>query len=260
MCEWAEPCFEVPQHIRLRVFDALSRRKLVAASNLTNSNCVSGDSNPQPNSDPETLMYLPSSFVQDDQNALHGFLEANSFGVLVTQGTVGSTASHLPFLLDRNAGPQGTLIGHVARANPQWKDGEGTEALAIFSGPHAYISPTWYQVELAVPTWNYIAVHAYGRLTWIEDAVVLREIVDASVDRYERSQPVPWKLNAPQDFVDKLLAQIVGFRLEITRLEGKWKLNQNHPVERRERVISALRAQDREDSRAIADAMDATLR
>lgn len=204
-------------------------------------------------------MYLPASFVEDDHTALHDFLDANSFGVLVTHGATGLTASHLPFLLERAAGAHGTLVGHVARANPQWKDCDGAETLAIFSGPHTYISPTWYQTDLTVPTWNYIAVHAYGRVQWTEDPAELREIVDRSVERYERSQPVPWRLTAPQDFVDKLLAQIVGFRIEITRLEGKWKLNQNHPVERRERVIAVLRDQNTEDARAIADAMAATL-
>ena len=204
-------------------------------------------------------MYLPASFVEADQSKLHDFIEANSFGILVTPGEQDLVASHLPFLLERAAGTHGTLIGHLARANTQWKQFDLREALAIFSGPHAYISPTWYQVELAVPTWNYIAVHAYGRLTCIEDPAALRQIVDDSVERYERSQPVPWKLTAPQDFIDNLLAQIVGFKIEITRLEGKWKLNQNHPVERRVRVFTALRSQATGDSRAIADAMEATL-
>jgi transcriptional regulator len=204
-------------------------------------------------------MYLPASFVEADQSKLQDFIEANSFGVLVMPGEQDLVASHLPFLLDRTTGTHGTLIGHLARANSQWQHIDEREVLVIFSGPHTYISPTWYQVELAVPTWNYIAVHAYGRLTCIEDPAALRQIVDASVERYERSQPVPWKLTAPQDFIDKLLAQIVGFKLEISRLEGKWKLNQNHPAERRERVINALRAQATGDSRAIADAMEATL-
>lgn len=200
-------------------------------------------------------MYVPPSFAEPDCKKLHDFVEAHSFGLLVTQSGQTSLASHLPFLLDRQAGPQGTLVGHLARANSQWDQVGGDEVLAIFSGPHAYISPTWYAEDLVVPTWNYIAVHVYGRVTWIDDPTELLAIVKDSVQFYEQSLPQPWQFDAPPDFIDKLLKQIVGFRIEITRMEGKWKLNQNHPPERRERVIQALSQRLDDNSQGIAAAM-----
>lgn len=204
-------------------------------------------------------MYIPASFVETNPQRLHDFIERHSFGILVTQSAGSPFASHLPFLLDRQAGPHGTLTGHIARANPQWKQMDSTEVLVIFSGPHAYISPTWYESELVVPTWNYIAVHASGLLTWIDEPATLREIVDESVQTFEQPLPQPWTMDAPDDFVGKLLLQIVGFRIEITRLEGKWKLNQNHPLERREKVIRVLQARTDDKSREIAAAMVETL-
>ncbi len=204
-------------------------------------------------------MYIPASFAETDLGRLHEFIERHSFGILVTQSQGSSFASHLPFLLDREAGSNGTLIGHLARANPQWRQVHSREVMVIFSGPHVYISPSWYEAQLVVPTWNYVAVHAYGRVTWIEEPAKLREIVDASVQTYERSRPEPWTLNAPDEFINQLLQQIVGFRIEITRLEGKWKLNQNQPVERREKVIRALRDRDDDNAREIADAMTESL-
>lgn len=204
-------------------------------------------------------MYVPPSFNVTDLVSLHDFIEQHSFGILVTPDNGSPFASHLPFLLDRRTGPYGMLIGHIARANRQWRQGDMPEVMVVFSGPHAYISPTWYESELVVPTWNYMAVHAHGRLTWTEEPSTLREIVESSVSTYERTQPNPWKLTAPDDFIDKLLQQIVGFRIEITRLEGKWKLNQNHPLERREKVIRALRQRHDDNSQSIAAAMEATL-
>lgn len=203
-------------------------------------------------------MYIPASFAETDTRKLHDFIERHSFGILMTQTVDGPVASHLPFLLQRDAGSQGTLTGHIARANPQWKTSLTDEVMVIFSGPHAYVSPAWYAAELVVPTWNYIAVHAYGKITWIEEPVAMREIVLASVETFEKSRPKPWKLDAPDDFVDKMLRQIVGFRVEIRRLEGKWKLNQNHPQERREKVIRALNERGDENAIAIAAAMQET--
>ena len=122
-------------------------------------------------------MYIPAAFAETDLTRLHDFIEQNSFGLLVSQVDGLPFASHLPFLLERTAGPHGTLVGHMARANPQWREAGGQTALAIFSGPHAYISPTWYEAEQVVPTWNYTAVHAYGRVQIIEDEDALLEIV-----------------------------------------------------------------------------------
>jgi transcriptional regulator len=200
-------------------------------------------------------MYIPPHFAESDPAKLHGFIERNSFGLLVSQVAGVPFASHIPFLLDRSTGPHGTLISHVARANPHWKDLANQTALAVFSGPHAYISPTWYESANVVPTWNYAAVHATGLVTVIEDAATLLEIVQRTVTLYEANMPNPWTLDTSGTFVERLLAQIVGFRIEIVTLEGKWKMSQNHPVERREKVIRALGKQGDENSVGVAEMM-----
>jgi transcriptional regulator len=204
-------------------------------------------------------MYVPAAFAQTDLATLHGFIEQHSFGLLVTQVGGWPFATHLPFLLDRAAGAQGTLIGHVARANPQWKEAGGQTALAVFSGPHAYISPSWYESEDVVPTWNYVAVHVYGKVQIIEGRDRLLEIVASMVTEYERSLPEHWSLGQRNTYLERMLAQIVGFRIEIDRIEGKWKLNQNHPPERREKVMRALHARGGENAEAVAELMKAGL-
>jgi transcriptional regulator len=200
-------------------------------------------------------MYIPDAFLETDQTTLHDFIEQHSFGVLASQVGGLPFASHLPFLLERNTGKQGCLIGHMARANPQWNHLRDQTALVIFSGPHAYISPTWYEAEHVVPTWNYIAVHVYGQAEVIEDPAKLLEIVQRSVTIYEGSMPRPWSFDGNATFVERLLAQIVGFRIVIDKIEGKWKLNQNHPVERREKVMRTLADRGGEDALAIMTAM-----
>ena len=200
-------------------------------------------------------MYIPPAFLESDLPTLHEFIERHSFGLLVSQHNGSPFATHLPLLLDRTSSALGTLIGHVARANPQWEQCLGQPVLAVFSGPHAYISPTWYEAEHVVPTWNYVAVHASGRVRLVEDQPGLLDIVRHSVEVYEQSMPRPWSLGEADTFVERLLKQIVGFRIEIERLEGKWKLNQNHPVERREKVVRSLGERDDENSTAIAGMM-----
>ncbi len=201
-------------------------------------------------------MYVPASFAVTDLAVLHGFMERHSFATLVSHDGTEPFASHVPLLLDRDAGPNGRLIGHVARANPQWKHAGGQRVLAIFSGPHAYVSPTWYAAQNVVPTWNYVAVHAYGVLRLIDDREGVREIVRRTVAVYEANMPRPWSVDAPEaSFIDKLLAAIVGFEIDVDRIEGKWKLNQNHDVDRRRRVVEALRVQGSVDGVQIADLM-----
>lgn len=141
----------------------------------------------------------------------------------------------------------------MAAANPQWRQADGQTVLAVFAGPHAYISPTWYQAEQVVPTWNYVAVHVYGTLHIIQEESVLTEIVQSYVAFYEGSKPQPWPFHAESDYAKKLMKAITGFRVEISRMEGKWKLNQNRPREQRERVIQALQNLTDENSRAIAE-------
>jgi transcriptional regulator len=204
-------------------------------------------------------MYIPAAFAETDRTKLHDFIQQNSFGLLVSQVDGLPFATHLPFLLERTTGLHGTLVGHMARTNPQWRAASDQTALAIFSGPHAYVSPTWYEAEQVVPTWNYIAVHAYGQIQIIEDKGALLEIVQKMVRVYEQTMPRPWSFDGSSTFVERLLAQIVGFRMEVEKIEGKWKLNQNHPAERREKVIRVLQQRGDENAQAIAAMMQAML-
>ncbi len=203
-------------------------------------------------------MYIPAAFRESDTTKLHEFIRQHSFALLTSHSERGLVASHLPLLIDSERGPLGTLVGHFAKANEQAADA-GTECLAVFSGPHAYISPTWYETANTVPTWNYVAIHVYGTLRLIDEKAELARILDATVAKYEGSRPQPWLFDAGTAFHQKLLDGIVGFEIEITRLEGKWKLNQNHPVERRERVIAALNETGGEDNRAVARLMAETM-
>ena len=203
-------------------------------------------------------MYIPSAFQQTDRTKLHDFIEANSFGLLVSTHDGRPFATHLPFLLERDAGPHGRLVGHMAQANPQWRDLAGQEVLAVFSGPHAYVSPTWYETENVVPTWNYVAVHAYGRCEIVEDPEGLTPILKAYVATYEGPMSNPWTLDTAGDYFHKMVRAVVGFRLDISRLEGKWKLNQNHPQERREKVARVLERSADPDAREIARLMTET--
>jgi transcriptional regulator len=197
-------------------------------------------------------MYVPTVFAETDKARLHDFIDANSFGLLVSTHGGEPFATHLPFLLERDTGPHGCLVGHMARANPQWHDLDGQQVLAVFSGPHAYISPTWYESANVVPTWSYVAVHAYGICRLIHDPEGLSQILKASVATFERSMPRPWTLDTGTDYIEKLLKAIVGFRIEISRLEGKWKVSQNHPEERRWKVVRVLEQSADADVREIA--------
>lgn len=200
-------------------------------------------------------MYTPVAFAETDSRQLHDFIEQNSFGLLVSRLDQKPVATHLPFLLHRGTGTHGTLTGHMARANPQWREAEGEDVLAVFSGPHAYISPAWYEAENVVPTWNYAAVHATGPLELIDDPEELRDLLRDSVGRYEGPRPEPWKWNDSAPSVDRLLSHIVGFRITIERLEGKWKLSQNQSPERQDRVIRGLEEEGTPDGRQIAGLM-----
>ncbi|VTT99661.1 transcriptional regulator : Transcriptional regulator OS=Singulisphaera acidiphila (strain ATCC BAA-1392 / DSM 18658 / VKM B-2454 / MOB10) GN=Sinac_7182 PE=4 SV=1: FMN_bind_2 [Gemmataceae bacterium] len=205
-------------------------------------------------------MYLPPAFAETDPSTLSAFVRRHSFGLLVSQLGGEPFATHLPFLLDSAAGPHGTLVGHVARANPHWQYLDGQPALAVLSGPHAYVSPSWYAAENVVPTWNYTAVHAYGRVTLVHDPEPLLEIVRDTVAYYEAGMPTPWAFDGGTQFAARLVTQIVGFRIAIERLEGKFKLSQNHPLERRERVAAALLARGDENAVGVADMMRRAMR
>jgi transcriptional regulator len=203
----------------------------------------------------EETMYVPTAFEEKDRGRLHDFIEAHSFGLLVSAHPGGPFATHLPFLLKRDAGPHGTLVGHLARANPHWQGLEGQTVLAVFSGPHTYVSPTWYGSQDVVPTWNYVAVHAYGSCRLVDDPDQLTGILADTVATYERLMPNPWPLDTGTDYFRKMVRGVVGFRIEISRLEGKWKLGQNHPPERRAKVIRALEQSEDPDAKEIARLM-----
>src|SRR4051812_48126547 len=167
-------------------------------------------------------MYVPEHFHEHRIDVLHAFMRRHSFATLISRDR-NLTASQLPVLLDTERGPHGTLRSHMAKQNPQWQTfAQGAEVLVIFQGPHAYISPTWYASQTKVPTWNYAAVHAYGNPKLV-DRAALRAILEETVTTYEAGFAKPWSTaNLPPDLVAKLADAVVGFEIEITRLEGKW--------------------------------------
>lgn len=184
-------------------------------------------------------MFIPGSFRIDDRDTLLAFIKRYGFATLVSTDAAGvPTATHVPLLLDREAG---VLLGHIARANPHWELFGDRESLAVFHGPHAYISPSWYTVGPAVPTWNYAAVHVYGVPTVI-DADRTADVVDRLVTKYEKPRQNPWTGELPEDYRRRLLAGIVGFELPLTRIEGKFKLGQNRSADDRAGTVAGLRA------------------
>ncbi|HET7577976.1 MAG TPA: FMN-binding negative transcriptional regulator [Bacillales bacterium] len=198
-------------------------------------------------------MYIPKRFEVKDKETMTEFIRENSFGILFSQNGKGPVATHLPFLIKED-----TLIGHMAKMNEQWKEIEN-EVLVVFSGPHAYISPSWYEETDVVPTWNYTAVHVYGEFTPVFEGEELEEILADTVHFYESSMPEPWKMDTQNDYYNRSLKAIVGFKIKITKMEGKWKLNQNHSRARQERVIRQLEKRKDPNARAIADLMRGNL-
>jgi transcriptional regulator len=187
-------------------------------------------------------------------------MRQHSFATLITLGDDGLVATHIPLLLDASRGPNGTIVGHLAKANPHGDAlRDGRETLAIFQGPHAYISPSWYTTPMAVPTWNYVAVHAYGIPHLVDDDDRLYAIVRETVEVFERQFAYAWDLAARRDYAEKLLKNIVGFEFEITRLEGKAKLSQNRSRADQDRVIAGLLEQGDPVGLALAGLMRSRL-
>jgi transcriptional regulator len=204
------------------------------------------------------MVYLPKHFSESDPTVLADVIERNSFATLVTFGNDGLIASHLPFMYRREAGPHGTLLCHLARPNPQVADLKtGREVLVVFAGPHAYVSPSWYATKPAVPTWNYVAVHAYGTPRTIEDGAELIGLVGALSDLHEGGREAPWRLaDQPADYTKGMVRGIIGFAIPVTRLQGKFKLNQNRDAVDRSRVIAALRGESYQGAHDIAALME----
>jgi transcriptional regulator len=178
-------------------------------------------------------MYIPAHFEESDRDRLHALITEHPLGILVTHGAGGLDANHLPFELEVRHGSLGVLHTHVSRANSVWTDiASGDEALVVFRGADAYISPSWYpskhEHHRQVPTWNYVVAHAHGRVTVHDDQRYLRGLVGRLTKRHEAAEPRPWRMgDSPQTFISDMLASIVGLEIEITRLVGKFKLGQN---------------------------------
>jgi transcriptional regulator len=197
-------------------------------------------------------MYVPSSFEIEDKERVDAFLQRYAFATLVSSPPSGIVATHLPAVVRRTAsGP--VLVGHVARANPHWESMDGaTEALAIFLGPHAYVSPTWYATGPAVPTWNYGTVHVYGRPRANADAAFTRDLLDELVLRYERG-PGAWRFEEqPPRFSEQLLSAIVAFEMPVDKLEAKFKLGQNRSLEDRRGTVAGLERSASPEAAALA--------
>lgn len=191
-------------------------------------------------------MYLPSHFAEPRVDVMHDLIRAHPFGTLVVLTSGGLDANHIPFEVDPEPAPFGTLRGHLARANPAWKNfSPQVDALVIFQGAHTYISPSWYASKKehgkVVPTWNYAVVHASGPLRVIDDRAWVRRFVEQLTDRHEAPRRAPWKVtDAPEDFVDTMTNAIVGIEVPIVQLAGKWKVSQNRPREDRAGVAQGL--------------------
>ena len=205
-------------------------------------------------------MYRPDEFRVEDVARMHALMRARPFASLISNGSIGLYASHLPTVL-KDEDSYGVIECHLARANPHWKDvASGNEALMIFQGPESYITPNWYPSKAehgkVVPTWNYAIVHAYGRAEMMENKEWLRRHVGELTAQQEQAQARPWALSdAPQPYVDAMLRGIVGFRFAITRLEGKWKMSQNREAHDRAGVVAGLNTRATGDDLEIAEAV-----
>lgn len=197
-------------------------------------------------------MYIPAANRVEDPERIRSFIHAHGFATLVSQAGESPWASHLPLLFDE--APDGDrLRSHMARANEQWRHfASGREVLCIFHGPHAYISPSWYQTKIAVPTWNYAAVHAYGVPRLEDDPAFIRRVLDDTTSKYESRMEVPWKVDFPEEALAAFMKAIVAFSVRITRVEAKFKLGQNRPPEDRAGTLAALEASADSESRELA--------
>jgi transcriptional regulator len=201
-------------------------------------------------------MYTPDSFKVDEPAQLHAMMRRHPFALLLTANTDNLEATRLPFMIDAERGPHGTLLAHMARANHHWQLFDGRhEALVVFTGPHAYISPSWYAEKVTVPTWNYVTIHAHGRPAIVTDKVRVRTMLERLVSEHEVYVHPPWSTAQAGDYVQQQLDYIVAFEMQITKLEGKFKLNQNRSRADQEGVVQALSGNDDPLKRELADLM-----
>jgi len=196
-------------------------------------------------------MYIPAADRVTDPSRINAFIQANAFATLVSRGPDGPWASHLPFVFDEAEGG-GRLRCHMARANEQWRHLEPQpNVLCVFLGPHAYISPSWYAAKIAVPTWNYAAVHVYGTARVEDDAFLRKTIVDTTA-KYESKMPTPWRMPVPEDYIVSMMRAIVGFSVQITRVEAKFKLGLGRSQEDQQGVLAGLEESGHLESVALA--------
>jgi transcriptional regulator len=197
------------------------------------------------------IMYIPSNMKMETNSEAHDFIDEFSFGIIVSESL---SATHLPFVLEAEQGSSGVLYSHFAKANPHWQEIDGTEVLVIFNGPHGYISPSWYAQGPAVPTWNYVSVHVFGTITLLDENSTI-EVVEQAMQKYDPSLLSERKI-VTNEFRDKLLSGIVGFKLEISRIEGKLKLGQHRKPEDQLGVYQALTSSQDLGSQNLANYMN----
>jgi len=198
-------------------------------------------------------MYQPQHFREDDPTIQHALIRAHPLGLLVTSGDKGLEANLIPFVIDPPAGERGMLLGHLARPNPQWRSFDpGVDVLVVFQGPEGYITPSWYATKAesgkVVPTWNYVVVQVHGRMRFTEDAVWLRSQIESLTRLQEGNRGHPWHVSdAPAGYVEAQIRGIVGLEIEISQIEGKWKVSQNRPAADRPGIIAGLRTEGQAD-------------
>ena len=198
-------------------------------------------------------MYIPRSFKEERIEVLHDLIRRYSFGILFNQEEGSPIATHLPFMIDPDKGEYGTLVAHFARANPHWKRvKDSSEVLVVFQGPHCYISPSWYVERSLVPTWNYAAVHVYGPVEINDDPKFLRPMLEKLVEKYESTQPNSWAMKMAESNIDALMQAIVGFEVPVSKIEGKFKFNQNLSKEDQQGVVRALEGSPNPMEREVA--------
>jgi transcriptional regulator len=203
-------------------------------------------------------MYQVGAFREERIDVMHALMRSHRLATLVTVHDGVPEANHLPLLIDPEPSPNGTLHGHVARANPLWRQADGQEVLVIFQGPQAYVTPSWYpskrETGQVVPTWNYAVVHAHGTLVVHDDREWLRALVTRLTDQQEAGLPQPWRVaDAPADYLERMLGAIVGIEIPLARLSGKWKVSQNRTAADRAGVAEGLGSQGDAEAQAMAD-------
>lgn len=204
-------------------------------------------------------MYVPEHFEETRVTVLHDLIHEHPLGALVTATEKGLDANHIPFLIHAEPAPNGTLHAHVARANPLWREAtSGLDSLVIFQGPQIFVSPSWYPTKQetgkVVPTWNYVVVHAHGRLRFVDDPAWVRLHLEELTSTHEGRRAVPWKVtDAPADYIDKMVGAVIGIEIPISRLVGKWKVSQNRPDRDRDGVVQGLMREGSPTALDVAD-------